>query len=177
MTEKKDVPRSVKNGLSGRICSPGGLDAMSRLVLAAAVALAATLCSPPPAHAFCWEEASAYSGVPVELLWAIVQVESGGHPHALHWNRNGSYDYGLTQINSSWYRTLGRDRWDAVTRDACYNLKVGAWVLRQCLDKLGYTWRGLGCYNATTDWKRARYARKVIPVLRQAMAISRRAPE
>jgi soluble lytic murein transglycosylase-like protein len=150
---------------------------MTRLLLTAAVALAATVCRTPVAYSFCWEEASEYSGLPVELLRAIVQVESGGDPYALNWNPNGSYDYGLTQINSSWYRTLGRDRWEALTQDACYNLKIGAWVLRQCLDKLGYTWRGLGCYNATTDRKRARYARKVIPVLQQTLATSQGATE
>ena len=150
---------------------------MTRLLLAAAVAVAATVCCTPSAHSFCWEEASECSGLPAELLWAIVQVESGGDPHAINRNLNGSYDFGLTQINSSWYRTLGRDRWAALTQDACYNLKVGAWILRQCLDKHGYNWRGLGCYNANTDWKRARYARKVIPVWRQALAVSEGAPK
>jgi soluble lytic murein transglycosylase-like protein len=150
---------------------------MSRLLPAAALALAAALCSTLPAHSLCWKEASEYSGLPVELLWAIVQVESGGDPYALNWNQDGSYDVGLTQVNSGWYRTLGRDRWAALTQDACYNLKVGAWILRRCLDKHGYNWRGLGCYNATTDSKRARYARKVIPVWRQALAVSEGAPK
>lgn len=135
-----------------------------------AVVLAKLVGGASGAFGFCWEEAAQTSGLPVELLWAVVQVESGANPTAFGWNTNGTYDYGLGQINSSWAATLGPQRWQAVTTDACYNLKVAGWILRQCIDRHGWNWRGLGCYNASSDHKRAQYARRVIPILEDALA-------
>ncbi|MGD0232133.1 MAG: lytic transglycosylase domain-containing protein, partial [Syntrophorhabdales bacterium] len=78
--------------------------------------------------AFCFEEAGAKYGVSPQLLWAIAKAESNFNPAALNYNKNHSFDYGLMQINSSWYRELGHERWMRLD-DACYNVQVGAWIL------------------------------------------------
>ena len=45
------------------------------------------------------------------------------------------------------------------------NVKVGAWILAQCIARHGYTWKAVGCYNTAPKNKRNAYARKVYDVL------------
>lgn len=112
------------------------------------------------AAAFCFEEAGAVYGISPVLLQAIAKVESSMNPLAINRNTNGSYDYGLMQINSSWHDTLGRDSW-LMLSDPCFNAHVGAWILSQCIGTYGYTWEAVGCYNATKPQRRKAYAWKV----------------
>lgn len=119
---------------------------------------------PRSGAAFCFEEAGSRYGVPPGLLWAIAKVESNFNPTALNQNRNGSYDIGVMQINSSWYNDLGPELWNNLY-DPCTNVQVGARILADCLGRYGYSWEGIGCYNAMSIDKRAIYARKVIHVL------------
>jgi soluble lytic murein transglycosylase-like protein len=114
--------------------------------------------------AFCFEEAGQKFGVSPQLLWAIAKTESHFNPAAINYNRNGSFDYGLMQVNSSWYGALGHERWMRLG-DACYNVQVGAWILSQCVRLYGYTWAAVGCYNAITKDKRAAYANRVYRIL------------
>lgn len=135
----------------------------------------ALLMGPRPLHAFCFEEAAREANVPPGLLWAIAKVESDFNPTALRHNRNGSYDIGVMQVNSSWYGTLGPEVWNTLY-DPCANVRVGARILADCLTRYGYSWEGIGCYNAISVDKRAIYARKVIAVLndmhRRAAAVT-----
>jgi len=117
--------------------------------------------------AFCFEEAGERYRVSPQLLWAIAKTESNLNPTAVKYNKNGSFDYGLMQVNSSWYKELGRERWMRLG-DACYNVQVGAWILSQCVQRYGYTWAAVGCYNAFSDDKRAVYANRVYRVLEAA---------
>jgi|AMWB02.1.fsa_nt_gi soluble lytic murein transglycosylase-like protein len=117
-------------------------------------------------HAFCFEEAGSLYNVSPQILWAIAMVESGFKPDAVNRNTDGSYDYGLMQINSSWAQILGGDLWSSLG-DPCTNVKVGAWILSGCVRKHGYTWEAVGAYNASKKHKRARYARKVYQALRK----------
>jgi hypothetical protein len=129
--------------------------------------LLALTCIPAAAgesSAFCFEEAGQTYGVPPGLLWAIAKVESGFDPEAVCYNDDGSYDYGVMQINSRWAASLGLNVWNKLD-DPCTNVKVGARILADCLNRYGYTWEGIGCYNAVNLGKRAVYARKIIKVI------------
>ncbi|MBE0597024.1 MAG: lytic transglycosylase domain-containing protein, partial [Desulfuromonadales bacterium] len=123
--------------------------------------------TPPSADAFCFEEAGTRYSVPPGLLWAIARVESGFDHQAYNRNGNGSYDVGVMQINSSWEKELGPDLWRRLQDDPCTNVQIGAWVLAGCLQRHGYTWEGVGCYNARSTDKRADYARRVIAIIEQ----------
>ena len=68
------------------------------------------------------------------------------------------------QINSGWYKSLGKEVWNALS-DPCYCTKIGAWVLSQCVAKYGNTWEAIGCYNARSQSKRAVYANKVYKII------------
>ena len=90
-----------------------------------------------------------------QLLWGIAKHESGLKPDAINWNTNGTYDYGVMQINSSWSKILGKERWAALS-DPCENIKTGAWILNQCIKDYGYGWTAVGCYNSRTPGKSQR---------------------
>jgi soluble lytic murein transglycosylase-like protein len=71
------------------------------------------------------------------------------------------------QINTYWLTTARLDR-ERLLTDACYNTKAGARILRDCIDRHGYTWEAVGCYNATSSDKRRNYAWKVYRQLESA---------
>lgn len=114
----------------------------------------------------CFISAGRTYDISPNLLWAIAKVESNFNHGAVSYNKNGSYDYGIMQINSSWYRHLGHDRWMALA-DPCYSIYVGAWMLKQCINKHGYTWEAVGCYNASSKHKRNKYAWVVYKTLKE----------
>ncbi|HOE19210.1 MAG TPA: lytic transglycosylase domain-containing protein [Syntrophales bacterium] len=119
------------------------------------------------ASAFCFEEAGEAYGISPLLLWSIASVESSFNPAAINHNSNGSYDYGVMQINSNWFRVLGKEQWDRLA-DPCFNVHVGAWVLAQCIQRHGYTWKAVGCYNSSKPERRRAYAEKVLSHLKRA---------
>ena len=112
-------------------------------IFVAAVALVISVAA--RADGFCFEQAGQAYEINPRLLEAIAKVESNMDPQAVNHNANGSYDYGLMQINSWWWRVLG-DRWRYLS-DACYNVMVGAWILRDCARRYGYTWDAVACYH------------------------------
>lgn len=118
----------------------------------------------PRSPAACFHAAGGRYGVPPALLWAIAWQESRHNPAAVNRNRNGSYDYGVMQINSSWYRELGPERWAALG-DPCYNVHVGAWVLARCMAAHGDTWRAVGCYHSPDPKRAAAYAARIRALL------------
>lgn len=99
------------------------------------------------AAAFCFESAGRAYAIPPRLIEAIAYNESAFDPQAIHRNRNGSFDYGVMQINSWWFDTLGAERWQSLA-DPCFNVQVGAWILRDCINRHGYSWDGLACYRS-----------------------------
>jgi hypothetical protein len=124
--------------------------------------------------AFCFEEAGAEYGINPQILRAIAKVESNFNPTAINRNTNGTYDFGLMQINSTWASTLGKQRWNNLG-DACFNTKTGAWILAQCMNKYGYTWKAIGCYNSQTPQKRDLYAQRVFKQLQKVKPLEQEA--
>jgi soluble lytic murein transglycosylase-like protein len=111
----------------------------------------------------CWEDAAARYGVNPYLLYAIAKTESNLNPAAMNRNnKNGSYDIGLMQINSSWLPTLRKHGIDeAQLMNACTSIHVGAWVLAENIRRLGNSWVAVGAYNARNPELRMKYAKKV----------------
>lgn len=112
--------------------------------------------------AACWEEAAARYGVNPYLLYAIAKTESGLNPKAMNRNKNGTYDLGLMQINSSWFRTLRKYGIEEQhLLDPCTSIHVGAWILAQNIRRMGNSWEAVGAYNSSKPDIRLRYAQKV----------------
>jgi soluble lytic murein transglycosylase-like protein len=154
------TPPELRSGIRGGVLSPFWL----RIVLACSLS---AICS----HAYaCWEEVASWYGVNVHLLYAIAKTESGLNPKAMNHNKNGSYDIGLMQINSSWLPALRKYGIEEnQLMDACLNLQVGAWILSQNMQRLGMTWDAVGAYNARDPRLRIKYAQKVYKNIPPAM--------
>ncbi len=135
---------------------------MKRMIVSCSLFL---LLSAGNLYAFCFDEAGSLYNISPRILQAIAQVESGFRPDALNRNANGTYDYGLMQINSSWARVFGEKLWSSLG-DPCTNVKAGAWILSDCIRRYGYTWEAVGYYNAATKHKRVKYVKKVYQALR-----------
>lgn len=121
-------------------------NATKNLLLKALTGIAIAI--PAAANATCWEAASQSYGIPVDVLKAVAKTESGFNPKALNKNTNGTYDIGLMQINSAWLPRLeGYGVTEQSLHDACTNLKVGAWILSNNAQKLGWNWNAIGAYN------------------------------
>ncbi|OPY79683.1 MAG: Transglycosylase SLT domain protein [Syntrophorhabdus sp. PtaU1.Bin058] len=123
-----------------------------------------TILMPSVLFAFCFEYAGNEYGITPVILESIAKVESNLNPRAVNRNRNGSVDIGLMQINSGWLKTLQLNQQDLLN-DACLNARVGAQILRKCIDRHGLNWEAIGCYNATSRDKRVDYAWKVFRIL------------
>lgn len=97
----------------------------------------------------CWSAAAYRYQVPAELLYAMGSVESSHNPKARAVANDGTYSVGLMQINSSWFSTL-RSYGIAESElwEPCINIQVGAWILRQEVDRYGYSWEAIGAYYA-----------------------------
>lgn len=117
----------------------------------------------------CFINAGHLYGINPNILWAIAKVESNFNPYAINKNLNKSYDIGIMQINSSWLPTLKKYglKDERSLYDPCYNIHVGAWILKQCIERYGYNWTAIGCYNATSPVKRVKYSQKVWKHLKQ----------
>lgn len=119
---------------------------------------------PAASWGFCFEEAGNEYGVSPLLLWGIARHESGMNPDAVGRNSNGTYDYGLMQINSRWAKVLGKKRWQRLG-EPCANVRTGAWILSQCVRRHGYNWKAVGCYHSNTPGKRERYAGRIASLI------------
>lgn len=111
----------------------------------------------------CYDDAGSRYGIHPDLLRAIAKVESSENPTAINKNKNGTYDIGSMQINTFWQNSLG-NYWEHLGNE-CYNILVGAWILKQCMDKHGYTWKAVGCYHSPTQKFQQIYIRKVSRML------------
>ncbi len=70
------------------------------------------------------------------------------------------------QINSAWIDPMHLNREELIA-DPCYNVMAGARILRQCIDKHGYTWEAVGCYNAKSKGKRVGYSWRIFRELKK----------
>lgn len=117
------------------------------------------------ALSFCYDEAGEIYGINSQLLRAIAIAETGENPSYINKNKDGSYDIGLMQINSYWIDMIPLNR-DALLNDPCYNVKTGAMIMKYCIERHGYTWEAVGCYNARSKIKKVRYSWKVYRILK-----------
>ena len=110
------------------------------------------------AEANCWRAGARHQVDPL-LLYSIAKVESSLNPRAINYNKNGSHDIGLMQINSQHLPALSQR---GITRqrlldDPCLSIQVGASILSGFIQRYGYTWRAVG---ATTPAARRRARRR-----------------
>lgn len=111
--------------------------------------------------------------IPPSVLVGIMHVEGGRVGQEVGPNRNGTYDLGPMQINTLWTEQLSRywgtSRSEArrvLRDDACMNVNVAAWVLRQKIDRAGSLYEGIAHYHSATPRYGTVYRRKVLSAMR-----------
>ena len=120
------------------------------------------------AQKYCFNYAGARFGVNPRLLYAVAKVESGFNPYAIDRDSNGTYDYGVMQINSIWYKEIGLRQWLKL-KHACFNIQVGAWIMSQCQERYNNTLQAIACYHSGSGNLNANqgYINAVVAVLRK----------
>lgn len=65
---------------------------------------------------------------------------------------NGTFDYGVMQINSIWLPKISAYGYtkDDIQHDACKNILVGTWILSQSIAEGKNLWAGIGRYHSHT---------------------------
>lgn len=96
----------------------------------------------------------------------IMKVE-GGKVGEVSQNTNGSVDIGPMQINDKvWVSEVAdlhfngdkKRAYNALLNDGCYNVHVGAWILRQAIDNSnGNVMEGIGRYHSSTPKHKTKY--------------------
>jgi hypothetical protein len=117
------------------------------------------------------EEAGRQSLEVVKVL-AVMKAE-GGRLGEYSRNSNGSYDIGPMQVNTIHLPELAKTYGippDAVSKllayDGCFNVAVGAWMLRMRTNEAaGDFWYGIGRYHSTTRPDSNRYILRVHSVM------------
>ena len=102
-----------------------------------------------------------------EAVWAILRQENGRvNKHSL--NKNKTLDIGPMQINNGKMEKAIRELQEKANMsysvfknrlysDACFNVSVGAYVLRLKIDAAGSMFRGMGWYNSANEPYFSRY--------------------
>lgn len=120
-----------------------------------------------PVTEFCISQTAKRFSLPEMLLRSILDVESG-KVGELRINKNGTYDMGPMQINSSWLgKFSGYVSKEQIMYNGCTNIQVGAWILRYNIDKAGNFWKGVGNYHSTTKFRHDSYRSKVYTAMQK----------
>lgn len=132
----------------------------------------------------CFTAAGKKYGLNPRILQAVAFTESGFHPYAVN-VRGKSYifekmseaynflrenlrknpDIGLMQVNYYWFRKLHIPFWYGF--EPCYNIFLGAYILREKINRYGNGWFGIAAYHSTTPEKNIRYAWRIYGSLRR----------
>lgn len=98
--------------------------------------------------------------VPFVLLKAIALSENQEfNPNIKSSNKNKTYDYGLMQINSIWLKEFKLSE-NAILRPI-HNIEASAKILRNIIDKEGYSWDTIGKYHSANKELKAKWVNRV----------------
>lgn len=134
----------------------------------------------PPSPSACFRQAAERHNIPVELLIAVAEAESGLSPFAI--NRGGAaivprsrgeaetvlrriagdrttFDVGIMQVNRWWFEKYGEPYEKGL--DVCFNVDFGARILAMSIRDHGFTWEAVGSYHSPTGWRKAAYAQRI----------------
>lgn len=122
--------------------------------------------------AACLMLASQTYSIPPAVLVGIYKAEGGKVGQEVK-NTNGSYDLGPMQINTIWLPELA-GKWGVsestarkwVRDDACTNVGVSAWILRQHLDETDSLAQAIAHYNSRTPKHGTKYKKRVVNIMK-----------
>jgi soluble lytic murein transglycosylase-like protein len=106
--------------------------------------------------------------VPAKVIISVLETENGKNGQA-KLNKNGTFDYGVMQINSIWLKSIEPYGYNmkAIRYNPCANVAVGAWILSQRIAHSENLWEGIGGYHSYTPALNANYQAKIFHRLDQ----------
>ncbi len=112
-----------------------------------------------PLH--CINQAAIAYHIPATVILSVIKTENGKNGLAVK-NKNGSYDLGVMQINTTWLPRLKQEGITAeqIKRNPCINVHVGTWILAQGMAN-GSGWQGVANYHSYTKKHNQLYQEKV----------------
>lgn len=110
----------------------------------------------------CINHAAITYHVPATVILSVIKQENGRNGQATP-NKNGTFDYGVMQINTIWVSKLARYGYTKsdLQYDACKNVEAGTWILAQGLAGGKTAWQGIGNYNSHTPKFNKRYSESI----------------
>jgi len=97
-----------------------------------------------------FQAASKQFNIPFLLLKSIALTENYKFKSNIKKkNKNKTYDYGIMQINSIWLKKLQLKEKHIL--NPRINIFVAAYILRQIINKYGYSWESIGLYHSSTE--------------------------
>ncbi len=111
----------------------------------------------------CINRAATTYYIPAKVIISVLATE-GGKIGDARLNRNGTYDYGPMQVNSSWLSKIARYGYtqQLLQYDPCVNVMAGTWILSTKMVKANDYWSGVANYHSFTPSLNARYKMKVL---------------
>ncbi|TPE46488.1 lytic transglycosylase domain-containing protein [Amaricoccus solimangrovi] len=113
-------------------------------------------------------------GLPPAVLYGIYETKRGEIGGEYGPQANGTYELGLMKINSSRVPELanewevsGSTAWEWVRDDACTNIGVTGWLLRENLMNSWNLADAIALYNEGTEEQNAEYKEEVIAKMEQ----------
>jgi len=103
------------------------------------------------------------------LPWFLLKViaiteNSKLNPKLVLKNKNGTYDIGLMQVNSSWIKKL-KKIFPQISfnklKQPYFNVQVGAFILKKYIDKYGYSWKSVSYYHSFTQEYRKKWLQRI----------------
>jgi hypothetical protein len=136
----------------------------------------------------CFQQAADRYTIPVELLIAVAEAESGLAPLAM--NRAGSailprtleeaeftlkqigaeratFDVGIMQVNRWWFEKYGEPYEKGL--DICFNVDFGARIMSMAIKDHGFNWKAVGAYHSPTGWRQSAYAQRIFTRLEKIL--------
>ncbi|MEM2160758.1 MAG: lytic transglycosylase domain-containing protein [Candidatus Nitrosotenuis sp.] len=110
----------------------------------------------------CINQAAIRYYVPAKMIVAVLNTE-GGWPGLAKPNKNGTFDFGPMQINSTWLSKIAPYGYTAyqLQYDPCINVQVGAWILSREIANEKNFWDGVANYHSHTPLYHNTYKRKI----------------
>ena len=99
----------------------------------------------------CINRAAVTYHVPATIILSIIKKENGKNGDAIR-NKNGTFDYGVMQINSIWLPKIlayGYTQKD-LQFNACKNVAVGTWIISQNMGNKDLLWKSIANYHSRT---------------------------
>lgn len=130
-------------------------------------------CSDIPANMISsFHNAGQYYNVNPSITMALGKIESNYNQYAYNLNTNGTADVGVMQINTVWIPNLTKNGMTDPRKlyEYEFNIFVGTWILKQCINRFGQSWRTIDCYNKGPS--KAKEASKYIDRFAKAIPIT-----